>query len=197
MITHGMSSRDRRALLIGAACIAALVVTLRGLPAWYGWRAEARSEAVEVMSRAARTQAVLRAFPETFDTLQARTGRVVDLAPALLIGDTPEEAALILRVAVTYPARAASVRLDQVETRIIAADSQPLPRLFLDARGTGDVRGLAALLRGLEQGPTMIAVRRLVVAPHNVHTPADQVELLSIEFTVESLALAGKRGEMP
>jgi hypothetical protein len=189
-MTHGMlAPRDRRVLALGAACMLGLVAAFRIAPAWRTWRGEARAVALERMSQAARTDAVLTAFPETLDTLEARTARLGAMGPALLTGDTPAEAGSVLAGLLAELSRQTLVRLDAIDVHVDSSKTRPLPRVTVDVQATADIVGLTAFLRGLERGPTLLAVRRLEIRPQNVDSPAEQVELLATRFTVEGLAL--------
>lgn len=189
MIGDLLTPRDRRALIGGAAVILALVVAVRGLPAWRAWRAEARARAAESMTQAARSDAVLSGLSRSLDTLEARTARVKQLGPALLAGDTPNQAATALAVALAEMARTSLVRLDAVEMHVDTAKGSALPRVSIEAQATGDVTGLASLIHSLEKGPLLLAVRRLTIRPQRIDSPPDQGEMLSIRFTVEGLGL--------
>jgi hypothetical protein len=189
MIGDLLSARDRRALIGGATAILCLVIGVRGLPAWRSWRADARARAAESIGQAARTHAVLTGLSVSLDTLDARTARVKQLGPALLSGDTPNEAATALAVAVAEMARAALVRLDAVEMHVDTAKGVALPRVSIEAQATGDVTGLTSFVHSLEKGPLLLAVRRLAVRPQRIDSPPDQGEMLSIRFTVEGLGL--------
>lgn len=196
-MTGGLALRDRRALLLGAMVVAGVVVGFRGPPAWRRWRAEARRAAAEMMSRVARTEAALAGFSSSLDSLEARTGRLRNLAPALLSGETPSEAASNLAGVVLELARMSSVRLDAVDVRIDTAGALPLPRVTVEAQATADIVGLASLIHAIERGPTLLAVRRLAVRPQTLEGPSDKVETLVVRFTVEGLALIRKEGAMP
>jgi hypothetical protein len=67
----------------------------------------------------------------------------------------------------------------------------------VEVQATADVVGLASLLRRLEGGPTLLAVRRLAVRPQNPASPPDQAELLSVRVTVEGVALIQLGGKTP
>lgn len=190
-----LASRDQRALTVGATIVIGLIGGLRGFPAWRTWRTDARASAAEAMARAAHTETVLAGFAESVDTLEARTPRVLGMAPSLVLGQTPAEAAAVLAAAVADLARLSSVRLDAVETRVDTSEQRQLPLVSLDAQATGDIVGLAALLHRLESGPTLLSVRRIQIRPQNIETPADQAETLAIRFTVQGPALVRKRGE--
>jgi hypothetical protein len=59
----------------------------------------------------------------------------------------------------------------------------------MNLQATTDIAGLSAFLRSLEQGPTLLAVRRLGVHPLNPAATRVQVETLSVQLEVEGLAL--------
>jgi hypothetical protein len=189
--------RDQRALTIGVAAIAGLVAGARGLPSWLEWRAEARAAAVEKLTEAGETAAVLAGLSESLDSLEARTDRMVKLAPALFVGETPAEAGANLTAAVSEMARASLVRLDAVETRVDTSGHRDLPRVRLDAQATADVTGLAELLQRLEAGPTLLVVRRLTVRTFNPQADSTEVETLSVRLTVEGLAFVSEKGRAP
>jgi hypothetical protein len=182
-----LGAPDRRALKLGAATVFGLVFLVRGWPAWRSWRAEVRGSAAEVRARALEANTVLGHFPETLDTLEARTSRLVAMRPLLLTGDTPTAAASNLAALLGELGRQSMVRFDAVETRIDTTHT--LPRVAVDAQALTDVAGLGSLLQSLEQGPTLLAVRRLMVRPQNIAAPATQVESLSIQLTVEGQAM--------
>jgi ABC-type uncharacterized transport system fused permease/ATPase subunit len=190
-----LQPRERRALLFGATIIVLMVGAVRGVPAWRRWNAAARASAADMMARAARSDAVVRGLSQSLDTLEARTARLAKLKSSVLTGDTPAEAGSNLAVLIAEAARRAAVRLDAVEVRIDTAKARTLPRIAVDLQATADIAGLAALLRDLEDGPTILAVRRVTVRPQNTDVPQNQVELLSVRLTVEGAALVHRRGQ--
>lgn len=181
--------RDRRALLGGIAAIALLVVLFRGLPAWLRWRSEARAVAAEAIAQERRRNAIVTDFARSLDSLEARTDRLENLGPAFVTGTTAAEAASTLAGMVAEIARASLVRLDAIEMKVDSSDRQHLPRIRVDAQATADVAGLSALLRRFEQGPPLLAVRRLSVRTLAVDAAPNQAENLALRFTVEGLGL--------
>jgi type II secretion system (T2SS) protein M len=181
--------RDRRALLVGLTAIAGLLLAFRGIPAWLRWRSDARATAAEAIAQERRRDAVVTGLARSLDSLEARTERLQQLGPAFVTGTTPAEAASTLAGLVAEMARASLVRLDAIEMKVDSADRRRLPRVKIEAQATADVAGLAALLRRFEQGPTLLAVRRLSVRAPAVDGAANQPETLALRFTVEGLAL--------
>jgi len=190
-----LGAPDRRALKLGAATVFGLVFLVRGWPAWSSWRAEVRGSAAEVRARALEANTVLGHLPETLDSLEARTSRLVAMRPLLLTGDTPTAAASNLAALLGELGRQSMVRFDAVETRIDTTHT--LPRVAVDAQAITDVAGLGSLLQSLEHGPTLLTVRRLMVRPQNLAAPATQVESLSIQLTVEGQAMVRPPGSAP
>ncbi len=181
--------RDRRALLVGLTVIGGLVLAFQALPAWLRWRSEARAAAAEVIAQERHRDAIVGGFARSLDTLEARTERLEKLGPAFVTGKTPAEAASTLAGVVAEIARASLVRLDAIEMKVDSADPRRLARVRLDAQATADIAGLSSLLRRFEQGPTLLAVRRLSVRAPAVDGAANQPETLALRFTVEGLAL--------
>lgn len=185
-----LAPRDRHALFFGMVAIAGLVALGRGVPAWWRWRAETRADAVESIAQEQRVRAIIADFSQSVDTLSARIERFRRLGQVFLPGATTAEAAASLTAIVGEIARSSLVRIDGMELRVDTASSPlDMPRVRLEAQATADVSGLASLLRDLERGPTLLAVRSLSVRPQSIESPANQVETLTIRFTVEGLAL--------
>lgn len=190
-MTVAIATRDRRALIVGLATIATLVVGLRALPVWWRWRSDTRAAAAEAIAQQRRVSAIVADFSHSLDSLGARVGRLKNMGPAFLIGATPAEASTMLAAIVGDIARSSLVRIDAIATSVDTTGPRELtmPRVRIEVQATGDVAGLAALLQGLEKGPTLLAVQRLSIQPAAVDGPANQVESLSIKLTVEGLVL--------
>ena len=197
MILTTLQGRDRRALILGAAGMIVLVLVIRGVPAWVMWRRAAQSDAAEIMTRAERTSALVNAFPRALDTLQARRAQVTTMGPALLTDETATGAASNLTALVGELARESAVRLDAVELHVDSSKARGLPLITVNLQATTDIAGLSAFLQGLERGPTLIAVRRLGVHPQNADATGDQAEMLSVQISVEGLALVRVPGKAP
>ena len=187
-----ISSRDRRTLTVGGAVIASLIVLSKGVPAWREWVAEARSGAAEQV-RASREADTLVAHAKALrDTLAARNARYVALAPALVAGNTPAEASATLASLVSGAASASGVKLGAVQLRPVADTGarRAFVRVSVHADVVGDIRGVTTMVASLEHGPARLRVRDLTVTQPDPAAPADRVEALRADFTVEGLAMA-------
>jgi hypothetical protein len=184
-----LATRDRRALIAGVAVIGGLVLALRAVPAWWRWRGEVRATAAEAIGRERAVTAVVAGFSQSLDSLGAGVGRLRSMGPAFLTGATPTEAASMLAAVVGEVARSSLVRIDAIQLRTDSAPRLPMPRVRMEVQATGDIAGLAALLQGMEKGPVLMSVSRLSVRAATVDAPPAQIESLTIQFTVEGLAL--------
>lgn len=185
-----LSPRDRRVLLTGIAVIAVLLLVSKGIPAWVRWEREARASAAEMSAEAARAGAQIRAFPAAVDSLEARRERLEALAPALLDGESPAAAGATLASILSGAAAQASVRLGAVQVRPDSAGSRTFVRVSVRGDATGDMGGITRMLRALEEGPELLAVRELSITQPEPGAPPDRPEALRVEFAVEGLAIA-------
>jgi hypothetical protein len=189
MTESAFAARDRRALWVGGITIAGAVLLTRALPAWRTWSTGEGEAAEESLIRAQHTMNALQTYSVSLDTLEARVRRLQQVAPTLLTGDTPEEAAAMLATEVADLARGSLVRLDAVTVRADTTKGSTLPHVFVEGQATSDVVGLAALLRALEEGPLLLTVPKLTVIPQGLGAGRDSTEILNVRFVVEGLAL--------
>jgi hypothetical protein len=192
-----LTSRDRRAAIVGVVAIGSLVLGFRAVPAWWRWRADVRETAAEAIAQERRVTGVVAGFSQSLDSLGARVDRLKHMGPAFLTGATPTEAASMLATILGETARTSLVRIDAIEIHVDSASGSDMPRVRVEAQAVGDISGLAVLLQRLERGPTLLAVRRLSVQPQAVDGPAGQVESLAIHVTIEGLVLPTPRGRTP
>lgn len=184
-----ISARERRVLLAGGGLIAALLLAVRGIPAWKRWDADARAGAAEQMQAAARAAADVRGLSVLEDSVTARQARLVALAPRVLDGATPAAAGATLASLVSGAAARSGVSLGTVQVLGDTAAQGTFARVAVHGDATGDLAGISALLARLEEGPELLAVREISITQPEPGGPADRAESLRLEFTVEGLAL--------
>lgn len=141
----------------------------------------ARTEAAERQLAAAREE--LAEAPFTRDSLGARAQRLVALAPRLIAGRTPAEAAADLSSLVTGLAAEQQVRV--IRMNPLPDSGSPLfTRVGLRIDAQGDVGGLARWLSALEEGQRLLAVREIAVTAPEPTAPATRPEALHAELTI-------------
>lgn len=186
----GISSRDRRTLVIGALVVAASLVVFRGIPAWYVWTMSTVSEA----QRSLQDLSVTKGQIEENRILTERSDSIVraysELNSTLLHGDTPPQAVAVLASHVSEIAMNAGVRLGTVQ---LLTDSvrtnQEVYRVRVRVDGTGDIRGITTLFSLLESmGTPLLAIRTVSISQSDVMAPPERAETLRVAFVVEGIA---------
>jgi hypothetical protein len=180
-----MTGTDRRALILGGAVILGAVLVLRVVPALVRRVVVVDTELHERAELLARARTDLGALDRLRDSAAMLSRAVVQLAPALVTGTSPADAAAA--VAAELGLAASRHKLQIVATTPVDADTAigRLRRVRLHAQIEGDVRGLADLVHALAGSNPLLVVRDLrVSAP----TPAREThgpEVLTMEVTVE------------
>jgi hypothetical protein len=177
-----MSPRDGRALRVGALLIAAALVLrvappLVGLVTGAHHRLTARTEVLR------ETRALIANVEPTRDSLATAVAGLVALAPDLIEGSTQAEANAALVSAVGLLAARSALKVVRLDP---AADSAAGPIRSTTVRGEfeGDISGLAAFLRALEEGQPLLSAGALAItAPDPVPRPGTP-EVLHIEIEV-------------
>ncbi len=185
-----LTTKDRRALLMGGAAVVLAVILFRLLP-WGVRRVRASAEELEarreLLARASAELAVPAALEDSAVVL--RHG-VVALAPRILAGSTSAEAMAQLSGQLNHLATAHQSRVLQVEARPDSTRAGDLRRLTIDATFEGDIRGVTAILAELTSGPVVLVPTRLVVTATNPAETNRPVEVLHLELTLVAWYLA-------
>jgi hypothetical protein len=176
-------------MVVGGAVVGILLLVFKAYPAWSEWRLEARRVAMQRIERAQLVSTTVSGFSLRLDSLEARSKRLVQLRSAFVAGDSTSEAPSVLRAIMTEAAAAAMIRVDTITARLTTPSLEAPRRVELELKGVGDIAGVAALLRRVETGSPMLAVRRLRVRAHDVASSADEPELLAIYLVVEGAVL--------
>jgi hypothetical protein len=188
-----LGRRDRRALLVGTAAIAAAIALARGVPAYLSWLAEARGADAEAQIALAGARAILARSDSVRDSAIARGRRVIALAPAILGGDTPNMAGASLAGLLSGAAALNGVRTGSIQVRSDSLSRDAFTRIGAHLEATGDVRGITNMLTALEDGPTLLVVRSLAISQSDPAAGDDRVEALRVELDVEGLMLNPRR----
>jgi hypothetical protein len=183
--------RDRRALLIGMATIAAILGASRGVPAVTRWRQDHLGSNAQVIREAENARALVQALPVLRDSLVARRVRLAALDSAVLDGDSPDDAGAYLAELVSDAAQDSesqlgSVQIERADT--MAAASKALARVRLRASVTGDLERIALFLSIIEEGPPLVAMRELSIVQPEPTLPVTRLESLRAELVLEALA---------
>ena len=177
-----MTPRDRRALVLGAAAVAA-VLALRLAPMAIARVRSVRERQDARVELLARMRADLRGAAELQDSAEVVRRRVAGLAGQVLGPGTEAEAAASLGALVSMAAERRHVRVGRTEPAPDSARAGPARRVSLRAAIESDTAGLLGLLGALADGPTVLTVAALSVAADQPASPAAP-EVLHGEITV-------------
>lgn len=189
-----MSPRDRRALLIGGAVVAAAVLALRVAP----WAARAvfdrRAELEASAALAARMEDEVRSASHLEDSGAVVRTRLAALAPALLAGTTPAEASADLAGRLAAAAERHRVRVSRTDQVPDSGGADGLRQVRLRVAIESDTRGLLAFLRELSRESAVLLVDSVRTVVADPQVPAGRPELLQSELTVRGWWLDARAG---
>ena len=189
MAASRLGGRDRRALWLGGAVIAASLVGARGVPALIRAERDAIEAARATQAEAVRARSSVGSAEVVRDSLRARNARYLALAPLLLDGDTPAGAAAALSAVVSLAAGASGVRMGSVQLRLDSAGGKAFTRVAVRTDVTGDIEGITGMLAALERGPELLLIRELAITQSDPAAGDDRPEALRMELVVEGLTL--------
>lgn len=184
-----MSVRDRRALTFGVGSIAILFAIGKGVPRLLSLERDARSDASDQLEDLNRATAVITRAAVVRDSAKARGARIIALAPALVEGDSPATASATLAGIISGAAARSNVKIGALQLKADTSSHGTFVRVGVRGEATGDIAGVTAMLAALEGGPTLLAVRELSITQPEISAPADHMEALRVELSVEGLML--------
>jgi len=184
----GLSSRDRRTLIVGVSAVGVLLALGRGVPTLVQWQSAQRAEAATISTDLAVARAGARLMPQLLDSLRSRQARLAVIDSAMLVGSTPAAAAAGLASALQDIADDASVKVSAMQLQADSAGTGGVVQVGVRVTAVSDVYGLLALLRALEGGRTLLAVRELAVTQPEPAAPASKQETLRLDVMVVGLA---------
>jgi hypothetical protein len=188
-----LNTRDRRAVLLGAAVVVGSWLVTHGVPGLIRVHAEWRARTEASVRQLAAAREALEGAAWTRDSLAARSRRLVAWAPWLVAGGTPAEAMAELQSVVSGLATQHRVRIVRVEPSADSAAGLFTPvRLRVEAQG--DVGGLAQWLAAIEEGDHLLAVPSLVISAPEPVASSGQAELLRAELVIVGWAAPKARG---
>lgn len=185
-----MTSRDRRALVLGGATALAAVLGLRVLPWGIGSALSAQRELHQQAALLARARADLAESPRLRDSAEVLTPAVVALAPKLLSGDTPAEAVADLSGRLNLAASRNEAKLERTDQVPDSAVAGRLRRVRVRASVETDIRGVMGYLRAIEFGDAVLSVADLRIVAPDPSSGERMPEVLRLEVTVDGWFLA-------
>jgi hypothetical protein len=186
MMRLGVTPRERRTILIGAAVVTALLLATHGWPRWRAWVTESRDAAAEMRGELATAVELLADTGNVHARLVAAEGDDAARESLLLDANSNAAAGSALVRLLAQAARSAGVELGDIQLGADTA-SGPLGRVTVRAEFTTDAQGLITLLLRLERGPVLVAITGLAVSQPEPALPAEQPEALDVRLTAAAI----------
>jgi hypothetical protein len=180
-------SKDVRTLLIGVACIGTILLVGKVIPQMVATRRATESQLRLMRTELAQDRQIISHRKSTIKSLDETTTKFLGYSSAFLKGSSASQAAAALASVVADAADANGVHLSSVQPEADSANHTLLVPVVVHASGTGDVRGVAGMLRDLEGGEPLTEIRQLTMAQSDPAAPADRMESLHIELTIRGL----------
>jgi hypothetical protein len=187
-----VTTRDRRALIVGGVLIALSIFTLRVSP-WVSRtlaeqrvQLETRAELLERMRGDVRLAARLE------DSGKVVKARLAELAPRLLAARTSLDAAADLSARLTAATERHAVRVLRKDLTAGTAERGGLAQAAFRLELESDTRGLLGLLDELNRASAVLTVDSLEVTVADPFASADRPELLRSRLSVRGWFLAKK-----
>jgi len=179
-----MTSRDRRALIMGGIAIGGAILGLRVLP-WAMRRvADAHAVLRERATLLARTREEMASLPRLRDSAAVLSQALVALAPQVLSGATPAEASADLSGRMNLAASRAQAKVERLDPLPDSSGEGQLGRVRVHAALETDVRGLIALIRAIDGGDEVLKLDELHVEAPDPGAVQRGPEILKVEITV-------------
>lgn len=189
-----MSSRDRRALRLGAFVSLPLLLWSLAVKPYRAALAGTRAEIERERSLLERELTLLAHAPRMPQDLREARRASASSEQRLFVGNDVIEATSSLSSHVGRALRTAGLVVQQVESRDAAEERNGLRQISIDVRSEGSLAGVLRALRSLESGGRLVRVTRISVEKSLASAPGT-AELLVLSATVRGYAVVGGVGQ--
>jgi len=180
-------SGDMRTLLIGTICIVAILGVGKGIPAIVSSHHATAARLRTVQEELVRDRQIISGRGAVINSLDETTTAFLGISPAFLKGSSANQAAANLGSVVADAAEANGVHVSSIQPAIDSTAHTLIVPVVVRVSGTGDVRGVAGMLRDLEAGTPVVDVQQVTIAQPEPAAPADRMEALHVDMTIRGL----------
>ena len=179
-----MTSRDRRALILGGALVVTAALALRVVPSVIGRAGAAHAALTERAALLARTRDEMSSLPVLRDSAAVLSHALLALATQVLSGSTAAEASADLSGRLNLAAARAPAKLERLDPLPDSLAGGRLGMVRVHAALETDVRGLVALLKSIDAGEEVLRLEESRVEAPDPAMIARGPEILKVEVTV-------------
>jgi hypothetical protein len=188
-----MHSRDRRALIWGAAVVAVGLIAGRGIPAVRRLYAIERADATRAERRLADARATIASAQARAESTGALGKRWTEIQDRSFNAPTANVLAADVASYISRLSKTLSVELTSIQVRPDSASAGGARAARGKVSARGDVRGVASLLAALESGRRLFRIQSLTITQGDPVAGPETPERLAVELSFSTVALEGAR----
>ena len=183
-----MSSRDRRAVMLGAVVLLPALLFIWGVRPYRAALADARDQLATERATLARERAAIETARQNPQLQHVADSAMRAMRPRLFEGKDDVMASAELASYLGEVANDARVWLQDASTRPSLPPTDGVRTLRVDIRGESDLLGALTFLQALERGEKLVRVDRLDIS-RSARGEDEEVETLTIAATISGFAV--------
>lgn len=187
-LTLGLSSRDRRTLIVGVVVIGGIFGAGRGWPAFHAWQTGSHEELAVLRDSVANLDRLHALRPALTAYARRARERLAFLDSVMVGGVVPAAASAELASLLRESADEAGLQLTSITVTSDSVWRGGLAKVRARLLATGNVVGLTALLASIEGAPAVLIVTELSVGQPEPMAARSRPEQLHLELAVSALA---------
>jgi len=185
----GMTSRDRRAIVLGATILAPAFLYIWGVRPYFAALSDARQRVAVERDALARERAAVSAAHRNPRLQLIADSAMRATAPRLFEGRDDVMASAELASYLGDVARKHHVWLQDASTRTATMADGGVRTLHVDIRAESDLRGILDFLQALEGGGKLVRVDRLDISRQPSRSDENGAETLALSATIAGFAI--------
>ena len=183
-----MSSRDRRAVMLGAVILLPALLFIWGVRPYRAALADARDQLATERATLARERAAIETARQNPQLQHVADSAMRAMRPRLFEGKDDVMASAELASYLGEVASDARVWLQDASTRPSLPATDGVRTLRVDIRGESDLLGALMFLQALERGQKLVRVDRLDIS-RSARSDEEEIETLTIAATISGFAV--------
>lgn len=197
MSWSGMSSKDRRAIVLGALLVLPALFFIWGVRPYRAALEQTRDELEIARLALSREKAAVTTTRANPDAQRSADSALMMSAPRLFEGRDDAIASAQLAAYLGSVARRSRVLMQDANTRPSVTSPEGIRTLRVEVRAESDIQGITTFLHNLESGSKLVRVDRLEISRVPGLEEKNGFETLSIAATVSGFALAATPSSAP
>ncbi|HEY7393968.1 MAG TPA: type II secretion system protein GspM [Gemmatimonadaceae bacterium] len=183
-----MSSRDRRAVILGAVVLLPALLFIWGVRPYRAALADARDQLATERAALARERAAIETARQNPQLQHVADSAMRAMRPRLFEGKDDVMASAELASYLGEVAAEARVWLQDASTRPSLPATDGVRTLRVDIRAESDLLGTLMFLQALERGEKLVRIDRLDIS-RSARSDDEEVETLTIAATIAGFAV--------